>query len=58
MPREEGGEREGEKAGREVSVLLQGGNEETEWSRSKADFTRNGKSLGPQVKIGKKKKIK
>lgn len=46
MPQEEG-EREGEKAEREVSVLLRGGNEETEWSRTKADFIRNGKSLGP-----------
>lgn len=39
-------------------MLLQGGNEETEWSRTKADFTRNGKSLGPQVKIGEKIKKK
>lgn len=54
MPQEEEAEREGEKAGREVSVLLQGGNEETEWSRTKAEIARNGKSLGPQVKIGGK----
>lgn len=40
-------------------MLLQGGNEETEWSRTKAGkaFPRNGKSLGPQVKIGEKIKI-
>lgn len=54
MPQEErGGEGRGKGWERGFS-FLQGGNEETEWSRTKADFTRNGMSLGPSVKIGEK----